>query len=145
MRGVERRDRRIRHDLERRIELHRTRAGRQHHHVGHVGAPQDACGHEVVSRLGRVVDAYDGDQGTLLFRRLQGSQMASISSCATGGAPAAAGAGGRLNTQVPKPANESATSASPPQMTYRTDTIGLLQRRLPQIGPRLSARIFWRK
>ena len=68
---IELRDRRLRLDLERRIELHRPRLRCQQHHVGDVGAPKDAIGHEIVGDLGGVIDADDRNQRSLAFRRLQ--------------------------------------------------------------------------
>ena len=68
---IELRDRRLRLDLERRIELHRPGLRCQQHHVGDVGAPKDAVGHEIVGDLGGVIDADDRNQRSLAFRRLQ--------------------------------------------------------------------------
>ena len=74
MSRIELRDRRLRLDPEGWIELHWPRLGCQHHHVGDVGALQDAIGHQIVGDLGGVVDADDGNQRSLAFRRLQSGE-----------------------------------------------------------------------
>jgi hypothetical protein len=71
---LELRDRRLRLDLERRIKLERPPLRCQRHHVGNVGAPKDPIRHEVVSDFGGVVDADDGNQRPLTFRRLQSGE-----------------------------------------------------------------------
>ncbi len=120
MTRIELRHRRLRLDLERRIQRHRPRLRRQRHHIGDVGTPQDAVRHQIVGGLGGVVDADDRDQRALALRRLQAPRSwrrphPSRSALRT----IAAGVGGSESIQPPPIITASATTPSPPHPARR--------------------------
>ena len=117
---IELRDRRLRLDIERRIEPHRPRLRCQRHHIGDVGAPEDAIGHQIVGDLGGLIDADDRDQGALAFRRLKGRDRGVGLFFAIGGAAPAAGAGGSERIQAPPIV---ARSAAAPRLLRNTSRL----------------------